>query len=83
MEGSRMHLDAETKAFEQPEHHRDELRLWLRLLTCSTLIETEVRKRLRERFDVTLPRCRDDSVGAIEADDGLERQPDRTGGPPR
>jgi DNA-binding MarR family transcriptional regulator len=56
MEGSRMHLDAETKAFEQPEHHRDELRLWLRLLTCSTLIETEVRKRLRERFDVTLPR---------------------------
>ena len=56
MEGSRMHLDAETKAFERPEHHRDELRLWLRLLTCSTLIETEVRKRLREGFDVTLPR---------------------------
>lgn len=56
MEGSRMHLDAETKALERPEHHRDELRLWLRLLTCTTLIETEVRRRLRQDFDVTLPR---------------------------
>ena len=56
MEGSRIPLDAETKALEQPEHHRDELRLWLRLLTCSTLIETQVRKRLRDHFDVTLPR---------------------------
>lgn len=49
-------LDAETKAVEMPEDHRDELRLWLRLLTCTTLIEGEVRRRLRERFDVTLPR---------------------------
>src|SRR5215218_6110245 len=49
-------LDAETKAAEKPEDHRDELRLWLRLLTCTTLIEGEVRKRLRARFDVTLPR---------------------------
>ncbi|HEX8665695.1 MAG TPA: MarR family transcriptional regulator [Beijerinckiaceae bacterium] len=49
-------LDAETKAAEQPQDHRDELRLWLRLLTCTTLIEGGIRKRLRERFDVTLPR---------------------------
>jgi DNA-binding MarR family transcriptional regulator len=49
-------LDAETKAAEQPEDHRDELRLWLRMLTCTTLIEGGIRKRLRERFDVTLPR---------------------------
>ncbi len=49
-------LDAETKAAEAPEHHRDELRLWLRLLACTNLIEGEVRRRLRERFDVTLPR---------------------------
>src|SRR3712207_2045805 len=48
-------LDAETKAVEMPEDHREELRLWLRLLTCTTLIEGEVRRRLRERFDVTLP----------------------------
>ena len=51
-----MSLDSETKAVELPEDHGDELRLWLRLLTCTTLIEGEVRGRLRERFDVTLPR---------------------------
>jgi DNA-binding MarR family transcriptional regulator len=56
MNGHAIPLDAETKAVEMPEDHRDELRLWLRLLTCTTLIEGEVRKRLRERFDVTLPR---------------------------
>ncbi|HEY8565032.1 MAG TPA: MarR family transcriptional regulator [Beijerinckiaceae bacterium] len=49
-------LDAETKAHETPEDHRDELRLWLRLLTCTTLIEGEIRKKLRDEFDVTLPR---------------------------
>jgi len=49
-------LDAETKAAELPDDHRDELRLWLRLLTCATLIEGEIRRRLRDRFDVTLPR---------------------------
>ncbi len=32
------------------------LRLWLRLLTCTQLIEREVRARLRQRFDTTLPR---------------------------
>jgi DNA-binding MarR family transcriptional regulator len=51
-----MILDSETKAVELPGDHGDELRLWLRLLTCTTLIEGEVRSRLRERFDVTLPR---------------------------
>jgi DNA-binding MarR family transcriptional regulator len=33
-----------------------ELRAWIRLLTCSTLIEREVRTRLRREFDTTLPR---------------------------
>lgn len=32
------------------------LRLWLRLLTCTQLIEGQVRGRLRERFATTLPR---------------------------
>lgn len=32
------------------------LKLWLRLLACSTQIETEIRKRLRTRFDITLSR---------------------------
>jgi DNA-binding MarR family transcriptional regulator len=33
-----------------------ELKLWLRLLTCSSLIEGEVRARLRETFATSLPR---------------------------
>ena len=49
-------LDAETKALESPEDHKDDLRLWLRMLTCTTLVEAEVRGRLREQFAVTLPR---------------------------
>jgi DNA-binding MarR family transcriptional regulator len=49
-------LDAETKVSERPADHEAELRLWLRLLTCTTLIEGEVRRRLRDNFDVTLPR---------------------------
>ena len=49
-------LDAETKVTERPADHEAELRLWLRLLTCTTLIEGEVRRRLRDTFDVTLPR---------------------------
>jgi len=30
--------------------------VWLQLLTCTALIERHVRERLRERFDITLPR---------------------------
>jgi DNA-binding MarR family transcriptional regulator len=32
------------------------LRIWLRLLTCTQLIERRVRSRLREEFRTTLPR---------------------------
>jgi DNA-binding MarR family transcriptional regulator len=32
------------------------LRIWLRLLTCTQLIERQVRSRLREEFATTLPR---------------------------
>jgi DNA-binding MarR family transcriptional regulator len=49
-------LDAETKVAERPGDHESELRLWLRLLTCTTLIEGEIRRRLRQEFNVTLPR---------------------------
>jgi DNA-binding MarR family transcriptional regulator len=49
-------LDAETKVSERPHDHKAELRLWLRIFTCKMLIEGEVRRRLREAFDVTLPR---------------------------
>jgi DNA-binding MarR family transcriptional regulator len=32
------------------------LRLWLRLLACTNLVEAPLRKRLREQFDGSLPR---------------------------
>ncbi len=32
-----------------------ELRLWLRILACTNLIEAQVRARLRDRFNTTLP----------------------------
>ena len=32
------------------------LKLWLRLLACTTQVETEIRRRLRETFGITLPR---------------------------
>ena len=36
--------------------HPEALRLWLRLLTCTQLVEKQVRINLREQFDTTLPR---------------------------
>jgi DNA-binding MarR family transcriptional regulator len=48
--------------------HPEELRLWLRLLTCTQLIESRVRANLRERFNTTLPR--------FDLMSQLERQPD-------
>ncbi len=53
---ARIPLDAETKVAERPHDHREELRLWLRLFTCKEVIESEVRRRLREEFAITLPR---------------------------
>jgi len=32
------------------------VRLWLRLLTCSTTVEKRLRRRFTEQFDTTLPR---------------------------
>ena len=40
----------------QDDDGRDAVRTWLRLLACTTLIEREVRGRLRARFETTLPR---------------------------
>ena len=48
-----MSTDRETIA--RSDDHRA-LRVWLRLLTCTQLIERVVRSRLRERFGTTLPR---------------------------
>lgn len=47
-----------------------ELRVWLRLLTCSNLIEARVRAGLREDFAITLPRF--DLLAQLDrAPDGL------------
>lgn len=36
-------------------HSKESLRLWLRLLTCESMIEQYVRTKLRETFAITLP----------------------------
>jgi DNA-binding MarR family transcriptional regulator len=46
-------LDTETRATDG-DHLA--LRLWLRLLACTNLVEAPLRKRLREQFDGSLPR---------------------------
>ena len=46
-------MDLEARAHSE---HPDALRLWLRLMTCTQLIEKQVRDRLREQFATTLPR---------------------------
>lgn len=46
-------LDLEARAHSE---HAQELRLWLRLLACSQLVEKRVRVGLREQYDTTLPR---------------------------
>jgi DNA-binding MarR family transcriptional regulator len=64
------HVDAESKVSERPQDHVLELRLWLRLLASANLIESEVRQRLREHFNTTLPRF--DLMAQLErVEDGL------------
>ncbi len=61
-------MDLEARAHSE---HPDALRLWLRLLTCTQLVEKQVRAQLRARFDTTLPRF--DLMSQLErAPDGLK-----------
>ena len=48
-------LLADRESIARADDHRA-LRVWLRLLTCTQLIERRVRSRLREQFATTLPR---------------------------
>ena len=51
--------------------HPDALRLWLRMLTCTQLIEKRVRTGLRDEFNTTLPRF--DLMAQLErAPDGMK-----------
>ena len=46
-------VDLETRLTD--DHHQA-LKLWLRLLSCTNLVEAEIRTRLRAEFGMTLPR---------------------------
>lgn len=46
-------MDMEARAHSE---HPEALRLWLRMLTCTQLVEKQIRSLLRERFETTLPR---------------------------
>ena len=61
-------MDMEARAHSE---HPEALRLWLRLLTCTQIVEKQVRSQLRERFDTTLPRF--DLMAQLErSPDGLK-----------
>lgn len=61
-------MDMEARAHSE---HPEALRLWLRMLTCTQLVEKELRGRLRGQFDTTLPRF--DLMAQLErAPDGLK-----------
>jgi DNA-binding MarR family transcriptional regulator len=61
-------MDMEARAHSE---HAEALRLWLRLLTCTQIVEKQVRTQLRERFDTTLPRF--DLMAQLErVPDGLK-----------
>jgi DNA-binding MarR family transcriptional regulator len=46
-------VDVETRLTD--DHHQA-LKLWLRLLSCTNLVEAQIRSRLRAQFATTLPR---------------------------
>ena len=61
-------MDMEARGHSE---HPEALRLWLRMLTCTQLVEKQVRTQLRENFDTTLPRF--DLMAQLERNpDGLK-----------
>ena len=61
---------AERQDYESGVQTQDgmELRVWLRLLTCTNLLDTEVRTRLKQTASTTLPRF--DILAQLERHDG-------------
>jgi len=49
-------LDLEATLRDPAKDSAQELRLWLRMLSCTNRVSNEVRSRLRAEFGVTLPR---------------------------
>ena len=60
-------VDQETRL--EPDDHFA-LKLWLRILTCSNLIESSIRHQLRRDFECTLPRF--DLLAQLDRADGLK-----------
>ena len=61
-------MDMEARGHSE---HPEALRLWLRMLTLTQLVEKQVRTQLREQFETTLPRF--DLMAQLERDpDGLK-----------
>jgi DNA-binding MarR family transcriptional regulator len=60
-------VDHETR-LEADDHFA--LKLWLRILTCSNLIEARIRHHLRREFDCTLPRF--DLLAQLDRAEGLK-----------
>jgi len=58
-------VDLETRVTD--EHHQA-VKLWLRLLSCTNLVEAEIRGRLRREFGITLPRF--DLMAQLERNPG-------------
>ena len=58
-------IDLETRVTD--EHHQA-VKLWLRLLSCTNLVEAEIRGRLRREFGITLPRF--DLMAQLERNPG-------------
>lgn len=56
MVGKELALIEGGNAIEEEEDNRAQVRVWLRLLACTALIGTELRRQFREEFDFTMPR---------------------------
>jgi DNA-binding MarR family transcriptional regulator len=56
-----------SKRMRKEDDDRSRVRLWLRLLKCTNLIESNVRGRLRDEYDTTLPRF--DMLAQLDAAD--------------
>ena len=61
-------MDMEARSHSE---HPEALRLWLRMLTLTQIVEKQVRAQLREQFETTLPRF--DLMAQLERNpDGLK-----------
>jgi DNA-binding MarR family transcriptional regulator len=49
-------LETEDHELRAHADHHASLRLWLRMLSCTTLVEDHIRQNLREHCGITLPR---------------------------